>query len=824
MAETLPPLPSGATLVEDRPAPPPAPRADSSMPPLPSGATMVSEPGLEPEGLVQKAAPYVKGTLAAGTVGALAPEILTGTGMIAATTPFTAPAAPYLLGAGQLARGSRLASGLTTAGGYIAGEAAYKATPEPEKTLFQIPGVNVSRGEAARFLGEVVAPGALSLTKQYVVKSPFVRAIVAMGEERGAQAASTRAAVSELANFRNRVPVNQLLNTERLRLSPNDIRSYEIVVQRLQQADSNTKQRIAIDIANAQDAADQVLKQYADRAEQVVKTNRDLAQRIINEGDRRAKEIQDTALAEANRKLQVRGRAQQAGQVAETMPETTLGRVGRAETFEADTGSAIQQRINNVVSQEQKALNDAYNTDKKIADALVASQESKGVSVTSTPAYKNISDYLDKKLNLGAFENSPFLATTEPTLVASLTNIRNSIKGGIKNVVNEQGVVTQVKVPPSFEALDQVRRKLGDVFAGKDVEGFKNISREQAQELYGLVRAAQVEYAGGKNGAFDMLLRNYAEDKALLNALKIPTGKKIIAKDLINPEYFTYDPSGLAREFFSTRKKVQDLFNLTKDPAFVEQQASNHVARSIKGMDAAKLKDYIDKNGEWLDLMPGLRNRLQDHYAAVVRSGSVTPKTQALAKSLKTEIKALPETGRVEGEKIRAAAAKEAADVEKAGKKEAKQLVAEGQAKAKELKPVPEKFVALIGAGDPVVQIRKLITEGNTEKLRRAAPFITADPQVAEAFKQAVRQELSQLDPRTLAGGRSVRGEWETKIRPALESTGLIDAKLAKEVSDRLRTAQLVMEPNQAVNASLYVLRQLAAGQLGGMFSQQEAV
>ena len=820
MAKPLPPLPSGATLVEDRPTPPPAPRADSSMPPLPSGATMVSEPGLEPEGLVAKAAPYVKGTLAAGGFGALAPEILTGTGMIAATTPFTAPAAPYLLGAGQAARGSRLASALTTAGGYIGGEAAYKATPEPEKTLFQIPGVNVSRGEAARFMGEVVAPGALSLTKQYIVKSPFVRAIVAMGEERGTQTASNRAAVSELANFRNRVPVNQLLNTERLRLSPNDIRSYEIVVQRLQQADSNTKQRIAIDIANAQDAADKVLKQYADRAEEALKTNRDLAQRIINEGDRRAKEIQDTALAEANRKLRVRGRAQQAGQVAETMPETTLGRVGKAETFEADTGSTIQQRINNVVSQEQKALNDAYKTDKKIADDLVASQESKGVSVTSTPAYKNISDYLDKKLNLGAFENSPFLATTEPTLVASLTNIKNSIKSGVKNVVNEQGVVTQVEVPPSFEALDQVRRKLGDVFAGKDVEGFKNISREQAQKLYGLVRAAQVEYAGGKNGAFDMLLRNYAEDKALLNALKIPTGKKIIAKDLINPEYFTYDPSGLAREFFSTRKKVQDLFNLTKDPAFVEQQASNHVARTIKGMDAAKLKDYIDKNGEWLDLMPNLRNRLQDHYAAVVRSGSVTPKTRELSKSLKTEIKALPETGRVEAGKVQAAAAKEAEDVVKAGKKEAKQLTAEGQAKAKELKPVPEKFVALIGAGDPVVQIRKLITEGNTEKLRRAAPFITSNRQVAAAFKQAVRQELSQLDPRTLAGGRNVRGEWETKIRPALEATGLIDAKLAKEVSERLRTAQLVMEPNQAVNASLYVLRQLAAGQLGGAFSQ----
>lgn len=786
----------------------------------PSGTSTVPES----EGLAQKVAPYVKGTLAAGGLGALAPEILTGTGMAAATFPITAPAAPYLLGAGQAARTQRLASGLTSAAGYAAGETAKKLTPEPEKTLFQIPGVNVSRGEAAQFMGEVVAPGVLSATKQYIVKSPFVRAIVSMGEERGAQTAANRAAVNELANFRNRVPVNQLLNTERLRLSPNDIRSYEIVVQRLQQADSNTKQRIAMDIANAQDAADKVLQQYATRANEAIKTNRDLAQRIINEGDRRAKEIQDAALAEANRKLQVRGRAQQAGQVAETMPETTLGRVGRAETFEADTGTAIQQRINQVVSDEQKALNAAYTTAKSNVDKLVSDKQSQGVGVATTPAYKAITDYLDKKLGKGAYKNAPFKATVEPTLVASLSNIRNAV-GGIKEGLNEAGEVVEIAgKTPSFEALDEVRRKLGDVFSGKEVEGFKNISREQATELYKLIRAAQVEYAGGKNGAFDMLLRDYAEGKELLNALKIPSGKKIISKDLINPEYFTYDPSGLAREFFTTRKKVQDLFNLTKDPAFVEQQASNHVARSIKGMDAAKLKDYIEKNDEWLSLMPGLRNRVQDHYAAVVRSGSIAPKTQALAKTLKTEIKTLPETGRVEAEKVRAAAAKQAAEAEQAGKKEAKQLMAEGQAKAKELKPVPEKFVALIGPGDPVVQIRKLITEGNTEKLRRAAPFITSNRQVAEAFKQAVRQELSQIDPRTLAGGRNIRGEWETKLRPALESTGLIDAKLAKQVSDRLRTAQLIMEPNQAVNASLFVLRQLAAGELGGMFSKQEAV
>jgi hypothetical protein len=784
------------------------------MPPLPGGATLVDGERPESEGIVAKAMPYVKGTAAATTLGALSPEILTGAGLV------PSPLSPFLLAGGQIARTGRLGAALASGGGYLAGQGLKAVTPEPEKTLINIPGARITRGDVAELGGDVLAPGAVSVGKRFITKAPLIRSILTLGEQRGVQMEGIRAAVSELANFRNRVPVNQVLNSERMRINPNDIAAYEAVVVKLQQADADTQRRIAFQISDAQQAADNILAQYAARADQALKTNRDLAQRIINEGDRRAKEIIDASVADANRKLATRSRAQRAGQVAETTQEQTLNRVGNPTVFEADTGSAIQTRINNVVSDEQKALNNAYNTARKDVDALVASKEGQRVGVASTPAYKAITDYLDKKLGKGAFKNAPFLATVEPTLVANLKSIRGAI-GGMKPGVDEAGTAVETAgKTPSFQALDEVRRKLGEAYAGKPPEGFEALSKDQAKELYALIREAQVEYAGGKDGAFDMLLRDYAEDKALLNALKIPTGKKIIAKDLINPEYFTYDPSGLAKEFFSTRKKVQDLINLTKDAAFVEQQASNHVARQLSGKNAAEVKDFITKNDEWLSLLPGLRARVQDHYAATVRSGSVLPKTGALSKALKTEIKALPEAGRVEAEKVKSEAAKQAADLEKEARRQAKQLTAEGAAEAKKVKPVIEKITPLIGPGDPIVQIRKLITEGNTEKLRRAAPIIASDPAVAEAFKQAVRQELSQLDPKTLAGGRTMRGEWETKIRPALESAGLIDAKLAKEVSERLRVAQLVMEPSAASQASIFVLRQLAAGQLGGMFGK----
>ena len=763
---------------------------------------------VEPEGILTKAAPYAKGALASGAVGYATPEILTAAGMV------PSPMSPFLLAGGQIARAGRIGSALTGAGGYLAGQGLKAVTPEKEKTAISFPGVNITRGDIAETTGEIVAPAAVGVAAKFVTTSRPYQALMSIAEEKGARTGSLKAAANELANFRNRKPVNQLLNTERLRASPNDIANYEKVLVKLQQADADTQKRIANDIASAELQAEAILNQYKNLAERTLATNKAMAQRILDEGDAKAKKLIEGALDEANRKMQVRGRAQAAGGVAERKPQETLQQIGNASEFESATGGRIQQRINQVVSDEQKALNAAYEAEKGNVNTLISSKESQGVGVAQTPAYKAITDYLDQKLGKGAFSKSAFKQTVEPTLVQSLNNIRNAV-GGIRNAVDEAGNVVEVAgKTPSFQALDEVRRKLGDVFAGKEVEGFKNISKDQAKELYQLIRKAQVEYAGGKDGVFDMMLRNYSEGKDLLNALRIPSGKKIISKDLINPEYFTYDPSGLSREFFSTRKKVQDLMNLTKDPTFVEQQASNHVARVLKDADAKGIKQYIEKNAEWLDLMPNLRARLQNHYSATASAESIVPKTQALSKALKTEVGALPGLRQAEAEKIRKEAARASEEALATGKKEAKQIMAEGKEAAGKIQIPNEKFEAIIGKGDTITQIRKLITEGNTDKLRRASEVIKSDPKVAAAFKEAVKMELSQLDPRA-AGSSAIRSEWEAKMKPALLETGLIDDALAKQISERMRVVQLTMEPNQVSQALIFILRQGLAGKIG---------
>ena len=774
----------------------------------------------ESSGLLNQAAPYAKGAITSGLVGYATPEILTGAGLAAGTFPLTAPAAPFLLGAGQLARGGRLASSLAGAGGYLAGQGLKKVTPEPEKTLFSVPGASVTRGEAAEAVGELGAPLAAKIPGYIVSKTPLVGALLKAAEERGFQTPAKAAAVNELANFRNKVSVNSLLQSERLRVSPDERSSYERVVNKLKDADKETQSNIAGSLSAAQDQANQILSGYASRANEIVKTNKELAQRVLAEGDRRAQEIMNNAVKDADRKLAIKGRATRAGEQAIQTKQQSLQSIGNANAFEADTGKNIQQRINNVVSEEQKTLNTAYNQAKKDVNADIEDLESSGKNVTTTNAYKELVDYIDKALNKGAYEKAPLTQTTESSLVSSLNNIDKSIKGKVNQKVNSEGKLENLPpIPPAFKAIDDVRKKLGEAYSGKPPEGFEALTKDQAQKLYKLIRKVQVEFAGGENGKFDMLLRDYSEGKDLLNALKIPPGQKIIKKDLINPEYFTYDPSGLPREFFSSAKKVQDLMTLTKDPAFVESQASNHVARVLSDKDAAGASKYLKDNDEWLSLMPNLKAKVQAHIAASYRAESVGGKTADLSKALKTEIKTIPETAKSAAEKVKSDAAKEAKRLEDEAAKQAKQIMREGKDAAKTQNI--EKLTPIIGTGDPIQQLKKMIVSGYTAKLRQAAPFINSDPEVKKAFRAAMLQRLSEYNPSDLAGTSKLPGDWESKIKPALLETGLIDQKTADEVSSRIKNVRLILEPNKAVNSILYIIRQTASGEVGKAASGQ---
>ena len=309
----------------------------------------------------------------------------------------------------------------------------------------------------------------------------------------------------------------------------------------------------------------------------------------------------------------------------------------------------------------------------------------------------------------------------------------------------------------------------------------------------------QSEYTDGE---YAKVLENYAEGKGAVNQYGIPTGKKITKTDTLNPEYLTYDPSGLPGEFFSTRKKTQDLLNLVKDPALVESEASNYVVRQLKDKDAKAVEKYAYDNKEWLDLFPSLQAKIKAHADALTRAGSVVPKTKSLSESLRTDVKALPGVSEKEAAKARTDAAKAAKESEDKARKEAKDIVKEGEKKAKELSASAAKAKSLLGTGDPVKEIEKLILSGQTQRLEQIAPLIKEDPESMRQFNEALKITLSRENP---AG---IYDKWERTIKPALLNTGLIERSEAESVSKRIGMVQYMLAPNEAVQTMISMIRQ----------------
>lgn len=795
----------------------------------PTGFKPATPFGLKPEkplygenktGL-ERAGDVLKATGIGGGIGYFTPEILTGLGIAAAAfPPVGAAVTPTLMTAGQLARGARTATAVGT--GLVSG--ASKTSGEltdvfgvGDKTAFNVNlpvvgEVSPSVKGTTEFAVGAGLPALGAAAKSLILKAPLMHNVVLYFKQMaGAKDNYAEAAARELANFRNRVKVNDWLQANRssARMSEVETQPYRELFEFIQKKDDATQSAVAMELSRAQQMADQVLAQYSARANQVITTNRNEAQRLINEGDARAKQIIDDVVNQQKQKLGIARRAESAVRRAGVAPQETLNSIGNVNATNAEIGGSLQQRVVRNLSAEQGALSSTYNVDRKVVDNIVAQNEAAGRGVNQTAAYADLQNYLDSRLLRGKFgREAKFAPVTESQQRGVYENIRKAIDDQqIFMGINEAGQPVYRKVPTSFEALDHVRRKLGEVYDGKAVEGYDGLLKEQAKDLYGKIRKIQVEYT---NGAYDDVLKKYAEGKGAVNQLGIPTGKKLTKTDTVNPEYLTYDPSGLPNEFFSSRKKVADLINLTRDAGYVEQQAANHIARSFKDKDAKFVERYVFDNKEWLDLFPGLQGRVNAHLAAMKRTESVVPKSEALARSLRTEVKGIPGIAQKEAAAVTKEATASAKTLEQEAKREAADIMRMGKEEAKKLSASAKQAEALLGKGDPVVEMEKIITSGETQRLIAIAPLIKESPKAMQDFDRALRITLSRENP------TGIYDKWERIMRPALTNTGLITEAEAANISKRINTVRLTLEPNAAAQTMISIIRNGATAKLAG--------
>lgn len=384
----------------------------------------------------------------------------------------------------------------------------------------------------------------------------------------------------------------------------------------------------------------------------------------------------------------------------------------------ADIGGGLRKTITTRNEALLKARGDEYNANQRARDALVSGRESSGNYPSQLPEYESVINEIKSQLsNTDAMNRSPAVAANYKFLLSQLTN-------------GEKDVFGQAK-PVSFQALDDVRRQLGDAFRGKPSEGYAAMDTATAKDFYHKISAVQKKYAGGDTGPQAKLLDDYASATPGLEKFSSTFGKKATALDQYRDEQFATDASSLPSTFFKTRASIQALHELTGNKTQVQAAALEYANKELAGKDGGKVRDWMSKNSEWLSEVPTTRT-LIDKYATRLEGSerSMRNATDFAAKAEKN------------------------ADM-------------------------------LIGKGLPAQQAVDLIKSGNAEFWAKVIPVIQKSPQAKDQMVLAVRQVVADQ-----AASKSTGDLFSRNIRPFLERSGIATTAEMESVAKGLADIQ----------------------------------
>lgn len=571
--------------------------------------------------------------------------------------------------------------------------------------------------------------------------------------------------------------------------------------------------------------------------DQVVRALEDEAQAIRGRGQAQANQIMSTAEAEiarlgpdaAQQAAQIRKRATdqaaallfRANQQVEKRQlalrrikqeqrfgeQTTIGETTRraiGEPREAtDVGQALRERITTVQGDRLKRRADQAATDKKAVMDEVNAKQSAGIGVQDEPKYGELIADLERRLGIGeARLEAPFAEMTEPRTRRTLQEIYTVLKPTQGEV---EGVVVTPKV--SFESLDALRRRLGEIFRAPPAEGAAAMDARIAGDFYKKLSEILGEYSPSQK----QFISNYETLSRELNVFKGAAGRKATAVDRYDPESFATDPAKLPTNYFSTRTGVQDLIELTGgDKKFVEQQAASFVSRQLEGVRTPQAAaEFEARNRDWLREFPDLQASVKRYIDSLGFAETRGRRLTEAGKALRTEIGDLPIRARKEASKLGKEADVQARAVEgitgkttTAATRAANEARAAANVQARLLQRTPQQ--------DQPRYFDSLISAGDTDKLAAAAPVIKSDPQLMNSFVEGVRITLSRMDP------QEIGNNYRRTVRPALEKAGLASKAQLDNIDRQVRLIEISGTPELRPGLMVTAIRNtLAAG--GGM-------
>ena len=460
-----------------------------------------------------------------------------------------------------------------------------------------------------------------------------------------------------------------------------------------------------------------------------------------------------------------KGFAGLSGEVSETKAtilqraKDSLRNLGDATRELSDVGRTLRDRIVARFDEQSLARSKAYLDQKKIRDDAVQAKEGSGVLVNSLPEFKTMISDLRSKLLIGQEARKQATApVTEKGLLNAYNNIYEAVSGRrVMAGVNEQGNPVYKTYPSSFEALDAVRRKLGDVAFGKEVAGYEGLTRKVAEDYYIKLSNIQSKYAGE---AQDVLQRDYEIASRLIDKFKTKAGAKATAMDRIDATKFAADDKALPGTFFNSRQSVADAIELVGDAALVERQAADFVAKNLNGKDASAARTWITskQNSDFLSALPNVRRSAEAYITNLERAEARAVGATKVGERLKAE---------------QTIATKEAGKAPELGAQEAGKVTQQAN----------EEANRILGTAEPAKRISQIISSNDRTLWDRIAPAIAAAPNGRQILGESVRQVLANRAEQGIFGTKLF---YEESLKDSLLRTGLIGRKEADQISRQL--------------------------------------
>lgn len=671
-----------------------------------------------------------------GALGYLSPEILTGVGTAASMIPEVGPeVGSALIAAGNAARTARLGAAAT---GALSG-----AVSETAGQAAEAAGASKSTANAVRFGAGMITPEVgLVASKAHSLYS----AVAKMFGVESTSTAVGKAAATLRGMTEAGVPQNALHQTLQMG------------------ADA--------DIKAAQQAGEKVMQDARARAAQVGADDAKAAKKILDDGEKRAQQIETDArqrAAQLNKLSQ--GRMATAGKVL-AQAEPALRVVGQPQEL-SDIGKELQSTVYGKYKEGLDARQSAYKALKAQRDEIVNSKEAAGQTLDKTPAMQELKKYIDSKTlesAAGRKAAGGLSPVNDQGILRTYKNIREAIENRrVQTGFDDAGNPTFDTFKTSFEALDQIRRKLGDVVANRDVEGYSAIGKSLATQLYERISKVQQDFVGETNGVNlqKQLQDTYSNASQELRKFSAGAGGKATALDRVDPERFAADPQGLPKQFFSSQQSVRDLRELTGDPGLVDRTARSYVAQNLRGRSADQVRKYLRDNADWMREVPGLQKSVGGYADRLEKIESTATKVESSAKRKQTTgAGGLDEATKVAG-KERAETIARAGQVAEGSLKTQERVLGEGQKSADQAVSAAaapaQKLSNILAGGERPEAVKDLLLNGKPEQTRLAARIASQTPQGRQQLEDSVRQITARM------GEKELTRVWYDRLKPMLE-------------------------------------------------------